>query len=144
MGKDYYDDMQDRSSRRSTRDSSGTRPNRGWIWTIVLGIAICVVVIVIWYQFFPAQQQQRQNPQAIVVQEVLPQAQRIVDAPTVGEVEATEQTTAAQIGENPALDAPVLDNQARSLTERTSVQTPTSSKTIQYADHRVAEGEDLS
>ena len=139
MGKDYYDDMQDRPSKRSSRENSNNRPNRGLIWTIALGIAICVVVIVIWYQFFPAQQE-RQTQQPVVIQEVLPPVERIADAPTV----VPEASARPAEQQATVIDAPVLDTQARSLSDRPQVQSPTSSKQVQYADHVVAEGEDLS
>ena len=135
MGKDYYDDMQDRPSRRSSRDTSGNRPNRGLIWTIALGIAICVVVIVIWYQFFPAQQQS-QGKEPVVIEQVLPQVEKIADAPTVVAEEQIRQPQA-----QPSF-AP--DTQARALTDRPASELPTSSRRVQYADHVVAEGQDLA
>ena len=48
MARDNYDDMMDRPERRSSRGERYDRPSKGLIWTIALGIAICVVVIIVW------------------------------------------------------------------------------------------------
>ena len=105
MGKDYYDDMQERPSWRSGRDGSeNNRPSKGLIWTIALGIAICVVVIVIWYQFFPAQNQGNEN-QARVIEEVLPEVKEIADAPQISSDETPEGAISPS-------DAPVVDTES--------------------------------
>ncbi len=140
MGKDYYDDMQERPSWRSGREGSeNNRPSKGLIWTIALGIAICVVVIVIWYQFFPAQSQGSQG-QSTVIEEVLPEVKEIADAPQIQPTEGGE--------ENPSpSDAPVVDSEsARAIDSQSSVRRSpsTSSASIQYADHVVKDDEDLA
>lgn len=140
MGKDYYDDMQERPSWRSGRDGSeNNRPSKGLIWTIALGIAICVVVIVIWYQFFPAQNQGNEN-QSTVIEEVLPEVKEIADAPQISSDETPEGAISPS-------DAPVVDTEsARAIDDAPPVRrTPTtSSASIQYAEHLVKEGEDLA
>ncbi len=143
MGKDYYDDMQERPSWRSGREGSeNNRPSKGLIWTIALGIAICVVVIVIWYQFFPAQSQGSEG-QATVIEEVLPEVKEIVDAPQIKPETSTEGGDAS-----PPSDAPVVDTEsARAIDSQSPPvrRTPTtSSASIQYAEHLVKEGEDLA
>ncbi|MBG0766839.1 MAG: lipoprotein NlpD [Sphaerochaeta sp.] len=142
MGKDYYDDMQERPSWRAGRDGSdNTRPSKGLIWTIALGIAICVVVIVIWYQFFPAQSKGSQG-QAAVIEEVLPEVKEIADAPQIQPTEPAEGSTSPS-----GADAPVVDNEsARAIDSQGPVRrTPTtSSASIQYAEHLVKDGEDLA
>ncbi len=141
MGKDYYDDMQERPSWRSGKEGPGNKPSRGLIWTIALGIAICVVVIVIWYQFFPAQQDKTDAP-VQVIEEVLPD----VPAQPVATDLPSEQTVAPAVTDESKFDAPVIDDQATALDAvQTTRSTPTtSSATIQYAQHTVAEGEDLA
>lgn len=137
MAKDYYDDMQERPSWRSGRDGERTKPSRGLIWTIALGIAICVVVIVIWYQFFPAQG--AKDPSKVeVVREVLPQVETIVDAPIVPTPTPVSTPEAVSLA-----DAPVVDTQARSLSDRPVARTSSNSLVVQFIDHSVAEGEDL-
>ncbi|MGE4585394.1 MAG: LysM peptidoglycan-binding domain-containing protein [Sphaerochaeta sp.] len=141
MGKDYYDDMQERPSRRGGHDAEHSRPSRGLLWTIALGIAICVVVIVIWYQFFPAQGSQAKNG-GTVIQEVLPKVETIADAPDVKEVPPAPTPTTDVL---PSVsDAPVVDTQAKALDERPAVNIPSNSMRVQYANHVVAEGEDLA
>ena len=137
MAKDYYDDMQERPSWRTGRDGERTKPSRGLIWTIALGIAICVVVIVIWYQFFPAQG--AKDPSKVeVIREVLPQVETIVDAPIVAAPTPANPTQAVSIA-----DAPVVDTQARSLSDRPVARSTSNSLVVQFIDHSVAEGEDL-
>ncbi len=139
MGKDYYDDMQERPSRKAGRDSYKTKPSRGLIWTIALGIAICVVVIIVWYQFFPAQGASPSKAKE-AVEEVLPQVERISDAP---QVETPVAVAEQPVQELP--DAPVIDTQARSLDDVVEQRTNgPSSVTVQFADHAVASGEDLA
>ncbi len=139
MGKDYYDDMQERPSWRSGRDGSGNnRPSKGLIWTIALGIAICVVVIVIWYQFFPAQNKTSEG-EPLVIEEVLPEVKEISDAPSVAPLAEDDEPSPS--------DAPVVDGDlARSIdSEAPSRKAPTtSSASIQYDEHLVVEGEDLA
>lgn len=143
MAKDYYDDMQERPSWRSRAEGQRTKPSRGLIWTIALGIAICVVVIVIWYQFFPAQESRTgESPKTVV--EVLPQVEKIIDAPQVSAVVAPSTDAAVPSATTSVADAVVLDTQARSLSDRPVVGGPSSSVTVQYADHLVASGEDLA
>lgn len=137
MGKDYYDDMTERPSRRTEREPS-SRPSRGLIWTIALGISICVVVIVVWYKFFPAQQV-KSDTKEVIVQETRPQVEVISDAPQVQQPAASAEAPVI----NTVADAPVLDNQARSLADRPLVPS-SSSKTVQYANHVVSDGEDLA
>ncbi len=143
MAKDYYDDMQERPSWRSRSDGQRTKPSRGLIWTIALGIAICVVVIVIWYQFFPDQTgKSTEGPKAVV--EVLPQVEKISDAPEVSAVVAPPvDVTPAPAVISPS-DAAVTDTQARSLSDRPAPVRSSSSLTVQYADHLVAANEDLA
>ncbi|MDD3902915.1 MAG: M23 family metallopeptidase [Sphaerochaeta sp.] len=142
MGKDNYDDMTDRPSRRSDRDTYQRRPSRGLIWTIALGIAICVVVIVVWYQFFPNEKAASSLGPSVVITEKPKQVEVINDAPQV-QIPSPLNDPVQKAVDLSAADIPVLDNQARSLSD---VPKPVygTSKTVQYADHLVQEGEDLT
>ncbi len=143
MAKDYYDDMQERPSWRSRTEGQRTKPSRGLIWTIALGIAICVVVIVIWYQFFPAQDGKGSaKPNAVV--EVLPQVEKISDAPEVPAVIAPVADADPVAVPLSAADAAVVDTQARSLADRIAPARTANSVTVQYADHIVEATEDLA
>ncbi len=138
MAKDNYDDMMDRPARRSSRGGTYDKPSKGLIWTIALGIAICVVVIIVWYQFFP-NNPDRGETSALATEATTKKVVQVADAPEV------LTPTAINIGQNtPEPTDPVVpDNQARSLSD-TKPRSATSSKTIQYAQHAVADGEDLN
>ena len=128
MAKDYYDDLDCQHSRPGGRDGS-TRPSRTLIVTIVLGIAICVVVIIVWYRFFP--QANQGNPTVTIS---LPAAQvaPISDAPTVEPVVPVVPVEAAtQKGEEER-------RQAVSLSDRPQT-TQSNPLLLQYGDLRVAE-----
>ena len=138
MAKDNYDDMMDRPARRSPRGGTYDRPSKGLIWTIALGIAICVVVIIVWYQFFP-NNPDRGETSALATEVTAKKVEQIAEAPEVliptaikGEPNVPAKT-----------DATALDNQARALSD-TQTKSATSSKTVQYAKHAVVEGEDLN
>lgn len=135
MARDNYDDMMDGPVRRSSRGGNYERPSRGLIWTIALGIAICIVVIIVWYQFFP-NNPDREERADLPPESVTKQVEQIVDAPQV------LPPTALSVEQVPSSPA-TADNQARSLTDNRP-RTTTSSKTVQYAQHRVEEGEDLA
>lgn len=143
MAKDYYDDMQERSSWRAKTEGQRTKPSRGLIWTIALGIAICVVVIVIWYQFFPALDSKGGEVSKPVV-ELLPTVEKISDAPEVVPVLAPSAEPPSTPVAGSIADAAVIDTQARSLSDRPAPVRSANSVTIQYADHLVAAGEDLA
>ena len=133
MAKDYYDDMDSQHSRPGGRDGS-TRPSRTLIVTIVLGIAICVVVIIVWYRFFP---QANQGNPTVTISQPAAQVAPISDAPTVEpEVPVVPVEAATQKGEEER-------RQAVSLSDRPQT-TQSNPLLLQYADHRVAEGEDLT
>jgi len=140
MAKDNYDDMIDGPARRSSRGGTYERPSKGLIWTIALGIAICVVVVIVWYQFFPNNPDRGVNS-ALASEATAKKVVQVVDAPEV------LTPTAINVDQNvpspkPA-DAVVPDNQARSLGD-TKPRSATSSKTVQYAQHAVVDGEDLN
>ncbi len=140
MAKDNYDDMMDRPARRSSRGGTYDKPSKGLIWTIALGIAICVVVIIVWYQFFPNNPDRGQSS-ALATETTAKKVVQVVDAPQVlppTAINVDQKTPTA----DPA-DAAGPDNQARALSD-TKPRTATSSKTVQYAQHAVAEGEDLN
>ncbi|MDT4762931.1 peptidoglycan DD-metalloendopeptidase family protein [Sphaerochaeta sp. PS] len=126
--------MIDRPQRRASKDGYHDRPSKGLIWTIALGIAICVVVIIVWYQFFPNSQPSPDQSALIVASDSAKRVEVVVDAPLVLPPTAINA---------PVVTAPVAENQARSLSEAKSLSQG-SSKTIQYAKHLVAEGEDLN
>ncbi len=133
MAKDYYDDMESQHSRPGGRDGSA-KPSRTLIVTIVLGIAICVAVIIVWYRFFP------QTPQAgepVTITQPIAQVAPISDAPSVApaEVPVTVEEKAEPVVEE--------RRQAVSLSDRPQVA-QSNSALVQYADHRVEEGEDLT
>ncbi len=133
MAKDYYDDMDSQHSRPGGRDGS-TRPSRTLIVTIVLGIAICVVVIIVWYRFFP---QANQGNPTVTISQPAAQVAPISDAPTVEpEVPVVPVEAATQKGEEER-------RQAVSLSDRPQT-TQSNPLLLQYGDHRVAEGEDLT
>ena len=48
MARDYYADMHDRNSSRRKRRRG---PSKTLLGVIVLGIAVCVAVIILWLQF---------------------------------------------------------------------------------------------
>lgn len=143
MAKDYYDDMQERPSWHSKTEGQRTKPSRGLIWTIALGIAICVVVIVIWYQFFPAREA-KGNEGSKTVAELLPKVEKISDAPEVVPVAVPIPEPSSTPAISSIADATVIDTQARALSDRPAPARSSSTVTIQYADHIVASGEDLS
>lgn len=141
MAKDYYDDMQERPSWRSREEGARPKPSRGLIWTIALGIAICVVVIVIWYQFFPARGTSGAEKAGTTI-EVLPQVAKISDAPQVQPVVAPPSDPAPVLSSS--ADAAVIDTQARSLSDRPAPVKSANTVTVQYANHPVGPGEDLA
>lgn len=51
MARDYYDDMHDRNSSRRKRRRG---PSKTLLGVIILGIAVCVAVIILWLQFSAA------------------------------------------------------------------------------------------
>jgi len=134
MAKDYYDDMEHQHSRPGGRDSS-TRPSRTLIVTIVLGITICVAVIIVWYRFFPQATRTQDTPPVIISQPAA-QVAPISDAPVVEQppLPAAEQSADPVVEER---------RQAVSLADRPQV-TQSNPLLVQYADHRVEEGEDLT
>jgi len=140
MAKDNYDDMMDRPARRSSRGGTYDKPSKGLIWTIALGIAICVVVVIVWYQFFP-NNPDRGETSALTTAATAKKVEQVVDAPEV------LPPTAIHVDQNAptttATDPAVPDNQARSLSD-SKPKSATSSKTIQYAQHAVVDGEDLN
>ena len=129
MGKDNYDDMTDRPSRRSDRDTYQQRPSRGLIWTIALGIAICVVVIVVWYQFFPNEKESSAVGSPVVITEKPKQVDVINDAPKV-EVPTPLNEPVKKAVDLSSADAPVIDNQARSLSDVPTTSSSNSSKKV--------------
>ncbi|MDY0289467.1 MAG: M23 family metallopeptidase [Sphaerochaeta sp.] len=138
MAKDNYDDMMDRSEKRSSRGGRNERPSKGLIWTIALGIAICVVVIIVWYQFFP-NNPDRGDSRTLAAEVSAKKVEVVADAPQV------LPPTALNVEESsPKTPAPPAEpeNQARSLSD-IKPRSPISSKVVQYAQHAVAEGEDL-
>lgn len=141
MARDYYDDMDDRPSRRSGGDSYPSKPSRGLIWTIALGISICVVVVVVWYLVVPNSQPKSPATQS-VVPEVLPQIERVSDAPALQPVVTPTQTDLSNTEESGVAPS---DNQARSLADRApATSRVANSIQVQYIDHVVQEGEDLA
>ncbi|WP_320130765.1 M23 family metallopeptidase [uncultured Sphaerochaeta sp.] len=145
MGKDNYDDMIDRSSKRSKYDYAEGKPSRGIIWTVLLGIALCVVVIFIWYRLFPNDAQvapavKTDTSLASTPVEVIADAPLVTSPIPLAPVSPAPDATSPQNVNSP--DAVVLDNQAKSFgdNERKIANT----KTIQYADHTVSTGEDLN
>lgn len=140
MAKDNYDDMMDGPAKRSSRGGTYDRPSKGLIWTIALGIAICVVVIIVWYQFFP-NNPDRGETSALVTEVVAKKVEQVADAPEVLPPTALNIEQNAQTPQ--ATDLVVPGNQARALNDVTP-RSATSSKTIQYAQHVVVEGEDLN
>jgi murein DD-endopeptidase MepM/ murein hydrolase activator NlpD len=140
MAKDNYDDMMDRPARRSSRGGTYDRPSRGLIWTIALGIAICIVVIIVWYQFFP-NNPDRNVASALATETTAKKVEQVADAPEV--LPPTAINAGLKAPTTNATDSVEPDNQARSLSD-TKLQSATSSKTVQYAQHAVAEGEDLN
>ncbi len=140
MAKDNYDDMMDRPVRRSSRGGTYDRPSKGLIWTIALGIAICVVVIIVWYQFFPNNPDRGQTS-ALATETTAKKVVQVVDAPQV--LPPTAINVDQIIPTADPADTAGPDNQARALSD-TKPRTATSSKTVQYAQHAVAEGEDLN
>ena len=139
MAKDNYDDMMDRPVRRSSRGGTYDKPSKGLIWTIALGIAICVVVIIVWYQFFP-NNPDRGESSALATEVATKKVVQVVDAP---EVLAPTALNVDQNVPTQNTNIPALDNQARSLSD-VKPKSATSSKTVQYAQHAVVEGEDLN
>lgn len=139
MARDNYDDMMDRPERRSSRGERYDRPSKGLIWTIALGIAICVVVIIVWYQFFP-NNPDRDETSALATEVTAKRVETVADAPEVLPPTALNVDQGAPTS---STDAVSLDNQARSLSD-VKPRSATSSKTVQYAKHEVAEGEDLN
>ncbi len=141
MAKDNYDDMMDRPARRSSRGGTYDRPSRGLIWTIALGIAICVVVIIVWYQFFP-NNPDRGEASALATEATAKKVEQVIDAPEV------LTPTAINVDQNvptPNATEPVVpENQARSLSDTKPLSAATNSKTVQYAQHVVVDGEDLN
>lgn len=113
MARDYYDDMHDRNSSRRKRRRG---PSKTLLGVIVLGIAVCVAVIILWLQF--------STPE-----EVKP-AQVIEQPPVVAEEIAPQPITPPKPSE------PV--SQAQRLDAR-----PPSSKSVQFTTHVVQGGEDL-
>ncbi|MBI9095783.1 MAG: M23 family metallopeptidase [Sphaerochaeta sp.] len=140
MAKDNYDDMMDRSKKRSSRGGTYDRPSRGLVWTIALGIAICIVVIIVWYQFFP-NNPERGEASALATEAIAKKVEQVADAPEVLPPTAINVDQKAPTPN--ASDTVGPDNQARSLSD-TKPMSATSSKTVQYAQHAVAEGEDLN
>jgi len=138
MARDNYDDMMDRPVRRPSRSGTYDKPSKGLIWTIALGIAICVVVIIVWYQFFP-NNPDRNETSALATEITAKKVVQVADAPEV------LTPTAINVDQNAPskTDATALDNQARSLSD-SKPRSATSSKTVQYAQHAVVEGEDLN
>jgi len=132
--------MMDRPARRSSRGGTYDKPSKGLIWTIALGIAICVVVVIVWYQFFP-NNPDRGETSALTTAATAKKVEQVVDAPEV------LPPTAINVDQNApttmATDPAVPDNQARSLSD-SKPKSATSSKTIQYAQHAVVDGEDLN
>ncbi len=137
MARDNYDDMMGRPERRSSRGEGYDRPSKGLIWTIALGIAICVVVIIVWYQFFP-NNPDRGETSALAAEATAKKVEMVADAPQVLPPTALNVDAGAA---NPISNTP--DNQARSLSD-IKPRSATSSKTVQYAQHVVVEGEDLN
>lgn len=133
MAKDYYDDMEHQLSRQGGRDGS-SKPRITLILTIILGIVICVAVIVIWYLFSP--ESGAVAPAGAISQPAVA-VRQVEDAPQPPP--ESEQVTEAQ--EPPAVTPTEERREAVSLSDR-----PTgvgNSLMVQYADHRVVEGEDL-
>ncbi len=137
MARDNYDDMMGRPERRSSRGDRYDRPSKGLIWTIALGIAICVVVIIVWYQFFP-NNPDRGESSALTAEATAKKVEVVADAPLVLPPTALNVDDSAT---NPIPATP--DNQARSLSD-IKPRSATSPKTVQYAKHVVADGEDLN
>lgn len=134
MAKDYYDDMESQHFRHGGRDG-GPGPSKTLIVTIVLGIAICVVVIIVWYRFFP--QAQSKSSQQVIITQPATEIPQISDAPVV------EQPPVLVVPEE---KEPVVEErrQAISLSEQRPSVGQTNSLVVQYATHRVESGEDLA
>lgn len=136
MARDNYDDMNGRTERGSFKGNKRARPSKGLILTITLGIAICIVVIIVWYQFFPNTPEHGETS-ALATEATAKKVEVVADAPEVLPPTAIKSVT------TPLTDTPELDNQARSLgdSKPTSATNP---KIVQFAQHPVVEGEDLN
>jgi murein DD-endopeptidase MepM/ murein hydrolase activator NlpD len=143
MVKDNYDDMTDRSSRRSKGETSNGKPAKGILWTVALGIAICVVVIVLWYRVFPnegpVQVPAVQNEVAFSTDS---KVEVIADAPSVDVPTPLAPVAANTTAGTSSPDSVVLDNQAKAFGD--IEKKVANAKTIQYADHIVGAEEDLN
>lgn len=113
MARDYYDDMHDRNSSRRKRRRG---PSKTLLGVIILGIAVCVAVIILWLQFSTA----LEVKPAQVIESQPPAAEEIVPQPVTP----------------PKPSEPV--HQAQRLDVR-----PPSSKSVQFTSHIVQAGEDL-
>ena len=113
MARDYYDDMHDRNSSRRKRRRG---PSKTLLGVIILGIAVCVAVIILWLQFSAA----LEVKPAQVIEPQPPAAEEIVPQPVTP----------------PKPSEPV--HQAQRLDVR-----PPSSKSVQFTSHIVQAGEDL-
>ncbi|AEV28430.1 membrane-bound metallopeptidase [Sphaerochaeta pleomorpha str. Grapes] len=143
MVKDNYDDMTDRPSKRSRSENSDGKPSKGILWTVALGIAICVVVIVLWYRIFPNDVTVSAPPvQTENVFSTETQVEVIADAPAIDvPTSLAPVITPTSVGPS-SPDSIVLDNQAKAFGDIEKKIANT--KTVQYEEHVVGAGEDLN
>jgi murein DD-endopeptidase MepM/ murein hydrolase activator NlpD len=143
MVKDNYDDMDDQYSNRSKKDGKRGRPSKGILWTVLLGIAICVGFIFVWYRLFPSVPPvQNNSTQVEAGTSAITAVEAIPDAPALAVPSplAPVATTQPMLISSP--DSPVLDNQAKAFGD--IEKKVAMAKTIQYADHIVRADEDLN
>lgn len=174
MGRDSYDDMTTGPSRsgRPHRGNDGNGSRRLILIVVVVGVLFCAAAVFLWLKLFPADTQKAATPTSIPtvsstqsasidpgdlpVQAVDPAASV---PPATTNVPMTTQQGTPIPSETPvspsAVDTPVpattapRPSDAVSGTTARSLDAPRTtssgdSKMIQYAEHVVAEGEDLA
>jgi len=147
MGKDSYDDMQDRNgTTKSPRASGGDKK----ILTIViiLGIGICVLVVLLgWNALFPPEKETAKTP---VVQEspapvvvtpppATPAVKVVAEAPIVSAPGLSDLSQ-----KTPATEAKPVTAGTTAVSLSDTKKAQASKNSVQYLDHVVAEGEDIT
>lgn len=164
MGRDNYDDMESPKRVKGTRSSSTSKV--GLI--AALGIVICLIAIALYIFLAPPAEEkgpEGQTPVAVEVKQVepVPENVTVISVEPVVTPAATEQSAASETqGESTAPVQSEVVSVAPSANSNTSTNTTTrpvtavsitqasqnavqsSSSSIVYVDHVVAEGEDLN